>query len=88
MENFAEIIQQFMIPTIVIACYIVGEIIKRWIADVDNKFIPTINAILGVLLACWINWNVTPEIVIAGLVSGWASTGAFEAIRNLTSKGE
>lgn len=87
MEQFTEIIQNLMIPTIVITCYIVGEIIKRWISDVDNKFIPTINAILGVILACWINWAITPEIVVAGLVSGWASTGAFEFIRNLKKEG-
>lgn len=87
MEEITQIIQNLMIPTIVVACYIVGEIIKRWVNDVDNKFIPTINAILGVLLACWISKGITPDIVIAGLVSGWASTGAFEFIRNL-KKGE
>jgi hypothetical protein len=41
---------------------------------------------MGTLLNVWINgWTFTPEILLGGLASGLASTGAFELIRNITS---
>jgi hypothetical protein len=44
-------------------------------------------AVLGVVLNVWVNgWEFTPEILLGGLASGLASTGAFEAVRNLTKK--
>jgi hypothetical protein len=40
---------------------------------------------MGILLNVWINgWTFTPEILLGGLASGLASTGAFELIRNIT----
>ena len=45
----------FMIPVIVGICLCVGYVIKKWVKDVDNKYIPTVCALLGVLLAIWIN---------------------------------
>lgn len=41
-------------------------------------------AVLGVILNVWINaWAFTPEILLGGLASGLASTGAFELVRNI-----
>ena len=45
------------VPMIVVACLIVGYIFKKWIKDVDNKWIPTIVTILG--------------LVLGGCVNGW-----------------
>jgi len=43
---------------------------------------------LGVILNVWLNGGAfTPEILLGGLASGLASTGAFELGRNL-KKGE
>ncbi len=73
-------LSDFMIPVIVGLCLCAGFIIKKWVKDVDNKWIPTCCAALGVLLAVWINWgNVTPEVILAGVFSGLASTGLYEA---------
>ena len=33
---------QLYVPIIVVACLVVGYIVKMWIKDVDNKYIPTI----------------------------------------------
>ena len=42
--------------------------------------------ILGVVLNTWLNGFVfTPDILLGGLASGLASTGAFEAVKQLTS---
>ena len=43
--------------------------------------------VLGVLLNMWISWGVTPEIILGGLISGLASTGLYEAFRNMISGG-
>ena len=36
----------FMIPVIVGICLCVGYVIKKWVKDVDNKYIPTVCAII------------------------------------------
>lgn len=46
---------EFMVPVIVGICLCVGYVIKKWIKDVDNKWIPTVCAVLGVILAIWMN---------------------------------
>jgi hypothetical protein len=44
-------------------------------------------AVLGVIINVWIsNWTFTPDILLGGLASGLASTGAFELIRNIANK--
>ena len=82
-----EFLVEYFAPVIVGLCLCVGFVVKKWVADVDNRFIPTICAVLGVALAIWINFPiVTPEVVLTGLFSGLAATGLFEAFRNLIDK--
>ena len=82
-----EFLVEYFAPVIVGLCLCVGFVVKKWVADVDNRFIPTICAVLGVGLAIWINFpTVTPEVVLTGLFSGLAATGLFEAFRNLIDK--
>lgn len=72
----------FMIPVIVGICLCVGYVVKKWIKDVDNKYIPTICAILGAILAIWMNeWSITPSIILSGLFSGLASTGLHQLFK-------
>lgn len=79
-----EFLADYMIPVIIGICLAVGYIVKHWIKDVDNKIIPTLCAVLGVLLAFWIHWgNITPEVVLMGLASGLASTGLHQAFHQL-----
>ena len=69
-------------------CLCVGYILKNLIpTDKINRFIPLIMGVLGVLLNIWISWGVTPEIILGGLISGLASTGLYEAFRNMISGG-
>ncbi|MBQ7429255.1 MAG: phage holin family protein [Butyrivibrio sp.] len=68
-------------------CLCVGYAIKHWIpSDKVNKYIPTIMAVLGVVLAIWSYGTFTPDILLIGLISGLASTGLYEAFRNLIEK--
>ena len=80
---------EYMVPVIVGICLCVGYVIKKWVKDVDNKYIPTMCAILGVILALWISgWKVTPAVLLSGLVSGLASTGLHQLFKQLIDRTE
>lgn len=81
-------LQEFMVPVIVGTCLCVGYVVKKWIADVDNKYIPTICAVLGILLAAWINMEVTPVILLQGMFSGLAATGLHQMFKQRITEGE
>ena len=77
-----EFLNDYMLPIVVGICLCVGYIVKKWISDVDNKYIPTIVTILGVFMATWISgWNITPEVILSGLISGLASTGMHQLFK-------
>lgn len=77
-----EFLNGFMLPVVLGICLCIGYIIKQWLDDVNNKFIPTIVAVIGVILSIWIsNWNVTPEIILSGLISGLGSTGMHQIFK-------
>jgi Na+-driven multidrug efflux pump len=81
-----EILSQYVVVAVMAICLAVGYIIKHSLSFIPNKYIPLIMAILGVVLNIWINGIFTPEILLGGLASGLASTGAFEAMKNLIDK--
>ena len=73
-------LNDYIVLAIVGICLCAGYIVKHWIKDIDNKIIPTMCAILGVVMAVWMYWgNVTPEVILIGLASGLASTGLHQA---------
>lgn len=77
----------FAVPIIVGVCLCVGYVIKNVITtDTINKYIPLIMAVLGVVLNIWINMSFTPEILLGGMFSGLASTGLYEAFKQLIKK--
>ena len=77
-------LNNFVVPVIVGICLCVGYILKNLVpSDKVNKYIPAIMGVLGVVLNCWIAGKVTPEVLLGGLFSGLASTGLYEAFRNL-----
>lgn len=77
-----EFLSEYFIPVISGICLCVGQIIK--VTPLPNKYIPSVNALLGLGLAIWIHWGaITPEVVLAGLFSGLAATGLYEAFQKL-----
>lgn len=77
----------FAVPIIVGVCLCVGYVTKNVITtDTINKYIPLIMAVLGVVLNIWINMSFTPEILLGGMFSGLASTGLYEAFKQLIKK--
>ena len=82
-----EFLNEYMMPVVLGICLVVGYIVKKWVKDVDNKYIPTIVAILGVFLAIWFNgWSITPEIVLSGLITGASSTGLHQVFAQFIEK--
>lgn len=77
----------YMVPVIVGLCLCVGYVVKHWIKDVDNKIIPTVCAVVGVLVAVWMHWGeITPAVILSGLASGLASTGLHQAVTQFLNK--
>ena len=73
---------EYIVPVIVGICLCVGFLVKKYIKDVDNKYIPTICAAIGVVLAIWSGgWQISPQIILTGLVSGLASTGLHQLFK-------
>lgn len=65
-------------------CLCVGYVIKNSLDFIPNKYIPLIMACLGLTLSICTNLDkITLEVVLTGLFSGLASTGCYEAFKNL-----
>lgn len=79
-----EFLNDYIVLLVMGICLCVGYVVKNIIpGDKVNKFIPLIMGVLGVVLNAWMNaWAFTPEILLGGLASGLASTGAYEMFRN------
>ena len=79
----------YLIPIVVIACLIVGYCIKHisWLDKVSNEYIPAVLAVLGAVLGCIANGNITLESIVFGALSGLASTGLHQAFTQIINKG-
>lgn len=75
-------ITELMIPLVMAACLVTGFILKKW-APGDNKWIPTILVILGAVLGCASNMQISLENMVAGAVTGLASTGLHQVFKQL-----
>ena len=80
-ENFA--------PVIVVACVLVGYIIKVTppFAKIANNYIPLIVTLLGAILGVLAN-GMTLEAIVYGAVSGLASTGLHQVFTQLLNIGK
>ena len=83
--EFLELFKDYFVLLIIGICMCIGFVIKNLVpSDKINKFIPLIMALLGVIINAWVNgFAFTPEILLGGLVSGLASTGTYEFIKNI-----
>lgn len=81
-----DFLNNYVILLILGICLCVGYVIKTSIPKLDNKYIPLIMAILGVILNIWINMSFSPGILLGGLFSGLSSTGLHQAFKQLINK--
>ena len=83
-------ITENFVPVIVVACVIVGYIIKVTppFAKLANNYIPLIVTVLGAILGVIMN-GMTLETIVYGAVRGLASTGfhqVFTLLLNIDNK--
>ena len=64
-------------------CLCIGYVLKNSFPKLDNKYIPLIMALLGVVLNIWIAKKITPDILLAGMISGLSSTGLHQTLKNI-----
>lgn len=73
---------ELYIPIVMTACLVLGFILKKWY-PLDNKWIPTILVAVGAVLGCVANGGIALDSVVAGAVTGLASTGFHQAFKQL-----
>ena len=92
MEGILTNTQDFVVPIIVLACLVIGYVIKHtpYLDKIANAYIPLIVTLTGAILGV-VTSGLTIEAVIYGAVSGLASTGlhqAFTRVLGLDKEGE
>lgn len=92
MDNILGNVQDFIVPIIVLACLVIGYVIKHtpYLDKVANSYIPLIVTVIGAILGV-VTSGLSIEAVIYGAVSGLASTGlhqAFTRVLGLDKEGE
>ena len=81
---------EFIDPIILGICLALGYALKNAFEKFPNKFIPLTAMVVGLILAVVLNFQsgIDAEIVLGGMISGLASTGLYELLRNLINKKE
>ncbi len=71
---------------ILLSCLLIGFILKMWIEDQENRWIPTVVTVVGVIVSFCLH-GISLESGLIGGVSGFASTGMHQLVKQLiTSK--
>lgn len=81
------ILTNYIVLIVVGICVCVGYILKNSCSKLDNKYIPLIMGLLGLVLNIWLsNWQISGEIVLGGLFSGLASVGLHQSFKQLINQ--
>lgn len=75
--DFTELTKYFVL-VVIVACLVIGYIIKTSFDKVPNKYIPTILAVVGAVLNAVVS-GVSVESIVYGALMGLASTGMHQA---------
>ena len=72
-------------PVILGICLALGFALKEAFEWFENKYIPLAALCTGAIISILINLQsgINAEIVLGGMISGLASTGLYEMLRNL-----
>lgn len=79
-------LSEFVNTGILATCLGFGYILKHWIDKVPNWLIPTILGLTGIVLNIWVCGCFTHDVLLTGLSSGLAATGAFEVYKNIKNR--
>ncbi|MBR6793330.1 MAG: holin [Clostridia bacterium] len=83
-----DFLNDYIVLVVAGICLCVGYLIRYAINNKKlNQYIPLIVSVLGVLLNIWAKgFEINPEIIFGGLLSGLASTGMYEMLRNFIKR--
>ena len=76
-------LNDYVVLVVVGICLCTGYVLNNSFPKLDNKYIPLIMAVLGVVLNIWINMSITAEIILGGMFSGLCSTGLHQVFKTL-----
>lgn len=79
------VLTEYFVLVVLVACLIVGYIIKKSFDFIPNKYIPTILAVLGGVLNVFVS-GPSIESVVYGALMGLASTGLHQAFTRFVEK--
>ena len=80
-----EFLKEYLVLVVLGICLCAGYILKHLVPTQKiNRFIPLMMGALGVVLNLWLSgWVLTPQVLLGGLASGLAATGAQQAAKGL-----
>ena len=77
-------IEHYFVVGVILTCFLVGFIVKNY-TKIDNKYIPAIMMITGIIsnIAICMNDNlsITYSAIISGGISGLASSGFYDLLK-------
>lgn len=76
---------EYFVLVVVVACLILGYIIKTSLNFIPNKYIPTILAVFGAILNPMVS-GISVETIVYGALMGLASTGMHQAFTRFIEK--
>lgn len=79
--DFLTIFNETFMAVVMIACLVIGYIIKTSLDFIPNKYIPTILAVFGAVINVAVS-GASIDSVVYGALMGLASTGFYEMFRN------
>lgn len=85
--DFTTIFNEQFVAVVVLACLVLGYIIKTSLSFIPNKYIPTILAIVGAVTNVAVG-GVSIDNIVYGAFMGLISTGLYEMFRQYVEKGK
>lgn len=68
-------------------CLCIGYVLKNSFKKFNNQYIPAVMLVVGTVINVLTNVpNINAAVILGGMISGLASTGLYEAMRNLVDK--
>ena len=79
---------EFIDPIILGICLLMGYALKNAFEKFPNRLIPLVSMLVGLAISILLNLRtgLTAEVILGGMISGLASTGLYEMLRNLINK--
>lgn len=84
--DFTTLSEHFVV-VVLLACLIIGYLLKHSFTIVNNKYIPTILVVVGAILNGVVS-GVSIESIVYGAFMGLASTGMHQAFKQYIEKNE